>query len=79
MKMLHSIRGTASPALAALKHLRATNAPLLSIRRWAREGRGVLFLPYDAAQKVPAAGRTRHLGSRRSKSHRTTYSKWQTS
>jgi type IV secretory pathway TraG/TraD family ATPase VirD4 len=54
-KMLHSIRGTASPALAALKYVNKgdTNkggAPSLSVRRWAREGRGILFLPYQAGQ-----------------------------
>jgi type IV secretory pathway TraG/TraD family ATPase VirD4 len=54
-KMLHSIRGTASPALAALKYVNKghTNKgaePALSVRRWVREGRGVLFLPYQASQ-----------------------------
>jgi hypothetical protein len=53
--MLHSIRFTASPALAALKYVNKgdTNKggePSLSVRRWVREGRGVLFLPYQAGQ-----------------------------
>jgi type IV secretory pathway TraG/TraD family ATPase VirD4 len=49
-KMFHSIRGTASPALAALKYVKKANAPPLSVRQWVREGRGVLFLPYTAGQ-----------------------------
>jgi len=49
-KMFHSIRSTASPALAALRYIRETGSQGLSVRRWVREGRGVLFLPYEAAQ-----------------------------
>jgi type IV secretory pathway TraG/TraD family ATPase VirD4 len=49
-KMFHSIRGTASPALAALKYVKKASAPPLSVRQWVREGRGVLFLPYTAGQ-----------------------------
>ena len=49
-KMFHSIRGTASPALAALKHVRSGGGRPFAVRRWIREGRGVLFLPYKAGQ-----------------------------
>jgi type IV secretory pathway TraG/TraD family ATPase VirD4 len=49
-KMFHSIRGTASPALSALKYVKKGSAPPLSVRHWVREGRGVLFLPYTAGQ-----------------------------
>ena len=48
--MLHSIRGTASPALNALKYTKDQSGTPLSVRHWVREGRGVLFLPYQAAQ-----------------------------
>jgi type IV secretory pathway TraG/TraD family ATPase VirD4 len=50
MKMLHSIRGTATPALAGLKYAKNAKGAPLSIRQWVREGRGVLFLPYRADQ-----------------------------
>ena len=43
--MLHSIRGTATPALAGLKYAKNAKGVPLSIRKWVREGRGVLFLP----------------------------------
>jgi len=49
-KMFHSIRGTASPALAALKYVKKASAPPLSVRKWVRTGKGVLFLPYTAGQ-----------------------------
>jgi type IV secretory pathway TraG/TraD family ATPase VirD4 len=49
-KMFHSIRGTAAPALAALKFVEHPGARRLSLRRWVREGRGVLFLPYHAGE-----------------------------
>jgi hypothetical protein len=49
-KMFHSIRGTAGPALAALKHVRHSEAAPISVRRWVMEGRGLLFLPYEAGQ-----------------------------
>ena len=45
-------RATGSVAaqhLMAIEHLaRQNEGPLFSIRRWIREGRGVLFLPYHA-------------------------------
>lgn len=49
-KMFHSIRGTASPALSALKYLKNSAAPPLSVRQWVRQGKGVLFLPYSAGE-----------------------------
>jgi type IV secretory pathway TraG/TraD family ATPase VirD4 len=47
-RMFASIRSVLVSALAPLEHIEAQNAPLFSIRRWVREGRGVLFLPYRA-------------------------------
>jgi type IV secretory pathway TraG/TraD family ATPase VirD4 len=49
-KMLHSIRGTATPVLNSLKYAKGSRGNPLSIRRWVREGKGVLFLPYKAGQ-----------------------------
>jgi type IV secretory pathway TraG/TraD family ATPase VirD4 len=49
-KMFHSIRGTASPALAALRYVKGERARPLSVRQWVRDGSGVLFLPYTAGQ-----------------------------
>jgi hypothetical protein len=49
-KMLHSIRGTATPVLNSLKYAKGKGGDPLSIRDWVRNGRGVLFLPYKAGQ-----------------------------
>jgi type IV secretory pathway TraG/TraD family ATPase VirD4 len=49
-KMFHSIRGTASPALAALRYVKGGSGSKLSVRQWVRTGKGVLFLPYEAGQ-----------------------------
>ena len=49
-KTLHSIRSTAGLALGALNHVREADAVPISLRHWVREGRGVLFLPYEASQ-----------------------------
>jgi type IV secretory pathway TraG/TraD family ATPase VirD4 len=49
-RMFRAARGTATPVFNALKYAKgATGAPL-SVRHWIREGRGVLFLPYQASQ-----------------------------
>jgi type IV secretory pathway TraG/TraD family ATPase VirD4 len=48
-KFLHSVRSVAMQHLAAIEHLaRQTEGEALSVRKWIREGRGVLFLPYRA-------------------------------
>jgi len=50
-KFLGSVRSIAMQHLAVLEHLmRQTEGEALSIRKWIREGRGVLFLPYGANQ-----------------------------
>src|ERR1700732_5589996 len=48
--MLGSIRSVAGSAAAALQYLQAQRARSFSIRDWVRSGRGVLFIPYAAAQ-----------------------------
>ncbi|MBS0365497.1 MAG: type IV secretion system DNA-binding domain-containing protein [Proteobacteria bacterium] len=50
VKMFHSIRSTATPALSALKYVKDDAAAPLSVRQWVREGKGVLFLPYSAGE-----------------------------
>ena len=48
-KFLQSVQSVASQHLMAIEHLaRQNEGQLFSIRRWIREGRGVLFLPYHA-------------------------------
>ncbi len=48
-KFLQSIQSVASQHLMAIEHLaRQSEGELFSIRRWIREGRGVLFLPYSS-------------------------------
>lgn len=49
-RMFGSIRSVAAACTAALEHVRDQNAPCFSVRGWVRDGRGVLFLPYRAAQ-----------------------------
>ena len=51
LKFFESVRSIASVHLAAIDHLaRQKTGELLSVRRWVREGRGVLFLPYRASE-----------------------------
>jgi type IV secretory pathway TraG/TraD family ATPase VirD4 len=46
-----SVRSVANVHLAALEHVASQSAgEPLSVRRWIREGRGVLFLPYKAGE-----------------------------
>jgi type IV secretory pathway TraG/TraD family ATPase VirD4 len=48
-KFFDSVRSIAIDHLAAIEHLaHQTHDEALSVRKWIREGRGVLFLPYQA-------------------------------
>jgi len=50
-KFFESVRSIVNVHVAALEHLAAqTTSEPLSVRRWIREGRGVLFLPYRASE-----------------------------
>jgi type IV secretory pathway TraG/TraD family ATPase VirD4 len=49
-RMFGSIRSVAASAAAALEFVQAQRARPFSVRSWVRAGRGVLFLPYGAAQ-----------------------------
>jgi hypothetical protein len=49
-RMFRAARGTATPVFSALKYTKGAGGIPLSIRKWIREGRGVLFLPYSAGQ-----------------------------
>jgi len=49
-RMLASILGTLAPAVAHLKVMGIAKGPPFSIRRWIREGRGSLWMPYAANQ-----------------------------
>ena len=50
-KFFESVRSITIQHLAALEHLaRQTDGEALSVRKWIREGRGVLFLPYQASE-----------------------------
>jgi type IV secretory pathway TraG/TraD family ATPase VirD4 len=49
-RMFGSIRSVAGSAAAALEHVCAQRARAFSVRSWVNDGRGVLFLPYQASQ-----------------------------
>ncbi|HVN45279.1 MAG TPA: type IV secretion system DNA-binding domain-containing protein [Steroidobacteraceae bacterium] len=49
-RMFGSIRSVAGSAAVALEYVRAQRARSFSVRDWVRDGRGVLFIPYGAAQ-----------------------------
>ena len=49
-RMFGSIRSVAASAVAALEHVCVQRGRPFSVRAWVRSGRGVLFLPYRAAQ-----------------------------
>jgi type IV secretory pathway TraG/TraD family ATPase VirD4 len=49
-RMFSSIRSVAVSAAAALEYVATQRARSFSVRRWVRDGRGVLFMPYAAAQ-----------------------------
>jgi len=52
-KMLGSIMGTLAPALGNMRQLARLQGPAFSVRRWIREGKGSLWMPYQAKQ-IPA-------------------------
>jgi hypothetical protein len=52
-KMLGSVMGTLAPALGNMRQLGRLQGPAFSIRRWIREGKGSLWMPYQAKQ-IPA-------------------------
>ena len=49
-KMFGSIRSVTTSAVAPLSYINTQRTPLFSLRRWVNEGRGVLFLTYQADQ-----------------------------
>jgi type IV secretory pathway TraG/TraD family ATPase VirD4 len=49
-RMFGAIRSVLSAAVATLDHVATQTGAPLSVRRWVREGTGVLFLPYSAGQ-----------------------------
>lgn len=49
-RMFGSIRSVAGSAAVALEYVQAQRARAFSVRDWVRCGRGVLFIPYGAAQ-----------------------------
>jgi type IV secretory pathway TraG/TraD family ATPase VirD4 len=49
-RMFGSIRSVAASAAAALAYIKDQRASPFSVRSWVQSGRGVLFIPYKAAQ-----------------------------
>jgi len=49
-RMFGSIRSVAGSQLTALDYLATQTGPPVSVRDWVRQGRGVLFLPYQASE-----------------------------
>jgi type IV secretory pathway TraG/TraD family ATPase VirD4 len=49
-RMFGSIRSVTASAAAALEYIAAQRAPSFSVRDWVQQGRGVLFIPYQASQ-----------------------------
>src|SRR6516165_9574462 len=49
-RMFGSIRSVAGSAAVALEYVQVQRARAFSVRDWVRRGRGVLFIPYGAAQ-----------------------------
>jgi type IV secretory pathway TraG/TraD family ATPase VirD4 len=49
-RMLGSIMGTMAPRLEIMRQAAAAPGPLFSVRHWIREGRGALWMPYQAHQ-----------------------------
>jgi hypothetical protein len=52
-KMLGSIMGTLAPALGSMRQLARVQGPPFSVRRWMRDEKGSLWMPYRA-QQIPA-------------------------
>jgi hypothetical protein len=50
VKMFDSIRSVAITAVKALRYVGEQEGPSLAVRDWVNNGRGVLFIPYDAGQ-----------------------------
>lgn len=55
-RMLASILGTITPALANLRSFAGRDGDEFSIRRWVREGSGSLWMPYTANQVAALRG-----------------------
>lgn len=55
-RMLASILGTITPALASLRSFGVQGGEDFSIRRWVREGEGSLWMPYAANQVAALRG-----------------------
>jgi hypothetical protein len=55
-RMLASILGTITPAVASLRSFSVQTGPEFSIRRWVREGGGSLWMPYAANQIAALRG-----------------------
>jgi type IV secretory pathway TraG/TraD family ATPase VirD4 len=49
-KFFGSVRSTTADAIKCLEYICAQRGPAFSVREWVKEGRGVLFLPYQADQ-----------------------------
>jgi type IV secretory pathway TraG/TraD family ATPase VirD4 len=49
-RMFGSVRAVTGTALGAFEYLHEQPGQAISVRRWIRDGRGVLFLPYQADQ-----------------------------
>jgi type IV secretory pathway TraG/TraD family ATPase VirD4 len=50
-KFFESVRAVANVHLAGLEHIaRQTRGEALSVRKWIREGKGILYLPYRASE-----------------------------
>jgi len=50
VKMFDSIRSVTISAVKALRYVGEQQGPSLAVRDWINNGRGVLFIPYDAGQ-----------------------------
>jgi Type IV secretion-system coupling protein DNA-binding domain len=49
-RMLGSVMGTMTPRVEIMRQTAAARGELFSVRRWIREGRGTLWMPYQAHQ-----------------------------
>jgi Type IV secretion-system coupling protein DNA-binding domain len=49
-RMLGSVMGTMAPRVEIMRQAAAAPGPLFSVRHWIREGRGALWMPYQAHQ-----------------------------